>query len=273
MLSLAPRPVGRAACGVLPRACSPTRRFRCSPPHKVLFLGDFVDRGPDSRGVLEWLSNLPAAMPGQARLPRARAPLGCPRVRPLLQQRSAAKAGRRFRAQPRQRANPPEPISRRVNPTRPQELTFLAGNHDFACAAFLGLLPHQPSAAAAAARRALLRAAPFLRADPAAASAARLPPPQPERGGCTLCMSAGTQPAQPAVQPHGARALAQGAGALDRPWGGGHASAGGRTAGRPAPRAAPPGAQAATTRPRSPTTKPPGPCPVAGAPLGCWRAT
>jgi len=124
MLSLAPRPVGRAACGVLPRACSPTRRFRCSPPHKVLFLGDFVDRGPDSRGVLEWLSNLPAAMPGQARLPRARAPLGSPRVRPLLQQRSAAKAGRRFRAQPRQRANPTRTHlkARQPNPTSGADL-------------------------------------------------------------------------------------------------------------------------------------------------------
>ena len=90
----------------------------------------------------------------------------------------------------------PEPISRRVNPTRPQELTFLAGNHDFACAAFLGLLPHQPSAAAAAARRALLRAAPFLRADPAAASAARLPPP-PAGAGRLHALHVGRDPTRP----------------------------------------------------------------------------
>lgn len=53
---------------------------------KVIFLGDYIDRGPDPKGVLEWLSTLDARCPDQ-------------------------------------------------------EHVFIAGNHDFACACFLDLLP------------------------------------------------------------------------------------------------------------------------------------
>jgi hypothetical protein len=35
------------------------------PFAKVIFLGDYVDKGPNSKGVLEWLSSLPAAYPAQ----------------------------------------------------------------------------------------------------------------------------------------------------------------------------------------------------------------
>jgi hypothetical protein len=32
---------------------------------KIIFLGDYCDKGPDTRGVIEWLSSLPAAHPAQ----------------------------------------------------------------------------------------------------------------------------------------------------------------------------------------------------------------
>lgn len=32
---------------------------------RIVFLGDYVDRGPDSRGVIEWLSSLNSRQPGQ----------------------------------------------------------------------------------------------------------------------------------------------------------------------------------------------------------------
>jgi hypothetical protein len=60
---------------------------------KVIFLGDYVDRGPDTRGVLDWLCS--------------------------LRQRHPA-----------------------------QQHVFLAGNHDFALAAFLGLVGGFDGAAA-----------------------------------------------------------------------------------------------------------------------------
>eukprot|EP00898_Chlorokybus_atmophyticus_P003420 jgi/Chlat1/4079/Chrsp26S04116 len=56
---------------------------------KVLFLGDFVDRGPDPHGMIDWLISAPAKYPRQ-------------------------------------------------------QHAHLMGNHDFACASFLGLIPVPP---------------------------------------------------------------------------------------------------------------------------------